>query len=640
MVPILDINAAQIYGLSANIAPPPLSALISLAMICGVDWLGLVAIKFLRVQSSSGCKWLRWQAPIVGAALLTLLLFPAALSGQLPRSSAQIIAIGLGFAGVIHISSVVNTRNWFVVYQKAVKLCRVRTVANLMEGVLWLIFVGLGLLALGPITEADALDYHVGVALNILNTGAFPFAPEWFHSRLAGSGEILIAIGLSIGAEQFGSILQYAGVVGFFGIYRYGFFVRRSWRRICLLSVVSSPVLIAWVASPKPMLLPIAMTTSALMLTIAVSSRVGQDLETQHRRNAFILICLLVMTATVTKFNFMLSGAVVGFIAFFYMMRSRDALAALVIGVVMATLIMAPILVWKYAYFGGSIVDGLMTPFPGGWPGTKEFEAALRTHRETVFPFPASLLVPSNLGTVTTVLGLGLFIAILALIRRPKDDINILLIFAALVVAFLGGVFGQKSGRFFIEPYLWLILAVLRQNHPTINAFGLATSVGLLAQSVVVLGAIIMGVATLTTGALTSGMRHETMMRHAMSYSEMLWADNVLPADAKLILETRFIALSPRYTIASDWRSYISSENEQSQIYETLTSLKAPEFLLTNTASGGQPQLSWCDAEIYAGPFKANRATRNPYNSGTGYDVWILRIPSGKKTICRNKLRN
>jgi hypothetical protein len=41
-----------------------------------------------------------------------------------------------------------------------------------------ILIVGLGLLALAPVTDADSLDYHVGVALAVLNSGTFPVAPE------------------------------------------------------------------------------------------------------------------------------------------------------------------------------------------------------------------------------------------------------------------------------------------------------------------------------------------------------------------------------------------------------------------------------------------------------------------------------
>ena len=349
MISLLDPNGVQLYGLSANVAPPPLAAMLSIAMILGVDLVGLATLRGLQLGDFDKRPWLRWQAPVIGAALLAAVLYPAALAGWFPRSTARFLAVAIVFAGMAH--------GWRSVAQygasgwaQATNLFRRVSKTGILDTLLWLVVAGLGLLALGPVTEADSLDYHVGVALNILNTGAFPFAPEWFHSRLAGSGEVLIAMGLAIGAEQFGSLLQYSGVLGIVGVFRHGFVPTNpasreptdQWRKIITLAAVSSPVFLAWVTSPKPMLLPVAMTTVALMVVVSMIAGKKVESTPSQRRNAFVLTCLLVMVASVTKMNFLLSGAVVGFAAIGYMVRHRQTVLALTIGIIGSLLIMAP----------------------------------------------------------------------------------------------------------------------------------------------------------------------------------------------------------------------------------------------------------------------------------------------------------
>jgi hypothetical protein len=625
VIPFLEIDAEPVYGLSSNVVSPGFSAIISIAMIFGVDFLGLAILNFLKLRKVTDCRWLRWQAIVIGAALLALVLYPMALAGYLSRFNAQIVAITLMCIGVIHIGNILNALHWRAIYMHAINLISTKSIINLMEVIFWFIFIGLGLLALAPVTEADALDYHVGVALHILNTGAFPYSPEWFHSRLAGSGESLIALGLSIGAEQFGSLLQFAGVISFIGIFRHESLITKKWRLICLLSVISTPILVSWVASPKPFLLPIAMTTSALMLTIVMLGSTGSNYKRLCILYIFTLICLLVMTAAVTKLNFMLSGIVVGLTAFIYMVRKGEMIVALIIGIIMAAFIMGPPLIWKHFHYGGSLISALVVPFPGDWPGTLAFEGLLRAHRDSTLSFPISILIPSSLGNITTVLGLGLVIAI-STILKYKHDTSKTLIGAALIVTLMGIAIGQKATRFFMEPYLWLIMAAMLRNQSPTNSFCYLSIAGLLAQSVCIIGAIVIGVATLTTGTLTSELRHATMGRHAMGYLEMRWVDSVLPPDAKLIVKSRFIALSPRYSISSDWQSYISNGDTQRQIYEDLTSIKTPDFILLYTQSGEQLNLNKCDGEIFAGPFHTKVATRNPFNSGAPYDVWIIRL--------------
>lgn len=635
MFHLIGLNASPLYGLSANVAPPPLAAILSIAMILGVDWFGLIALRWLQLGHFDRWPWLRWQALPIGAALLAVVLFPAALLGGLPRVALQPLAIAMALAGLAHgwRSMVENGRSsgWLRPMSSVAGTAKM----NAMDLLFWLSVAGLGLLALGPTAEADALDYHVGVALSILNTGAFPFSPEWFTSRLAGSGEVLIALGLAIGAEQFGSLLQYSGVLGVVGIFRQGLSSddpasNRAiglWRYIIALSVVSTPVFLAWVASPKPMLLPVAMTTAALMVIVSMIAEERDILATAQQRSAFALVCLLVMEAAVSKMNFLLSGAVVGSIALGYMIRNRQTRWALPIGLASGLLILAPPVFWKHFHFGGTLIDALLTPFPGNWPGTDQFEAMLRAYRDTNVVFPLSLLVPAGPGTVTTVLGLGLPLSLGGLWRH-NSGVTSKIVLAACAVAVLGSVLGQRNARFFLEPYLWLLIALLLQQ-PRLEVRAVKwISAAVIAQSVLGLVLIAIGVVTLTSGALSSTLRERIMERHANGYSVMAWADRVLPLGAHLIVEPRSVALAPRYVIGNDWRGYTSPGSEGAKVYLGAVGAQMPDFILGITSVGERPKGYGCDAEVYAGPFRAAVATRNPFNAGAQYDAWILRLNS------------
>ena len=59
------------------------------------------------------------------------------------------------------------------------------------------------IISLGPITNADSLDYHIGVPLDILKNSKLVFHPEWFASNTAGVGDFLNGFGLFICEEQF-----------------------------------------------------------------------------------------------------------------------------------------------------------------------------------------------------------------------------------------------------------------------------------------------------------------------------------------------------------------------------------------------------------------------------------------------------
>ena len=76
------------------------------------------------------------------------------------------------------------------------------------------------LLSLSPNTHGDSLGYHFVVAKKILSSDGYFSTLTHFHSLLAGSGEIMIAIGLYFGSEQFGNLVQFSGLISIFGIFK------------------------------------------------------------------------------------------------------------------------------------------------------------------------------------------------------------------------------------------------------------------------------------------------------------------------------------------------------------------------------------------------------------------------------------
>nr|WP_268766528.1 DUF1420 family protein [Leptospira alstonii] len=92
------------FGLDANIAYPPLSVVYSILLIFGCDFLGFYALKLFE-DSLGQIKntWIRWQAPLVGILLLSILLYPLALSGFTSRTFMKSVAIVFVVFGFIDI---------------------------------------------------------------------------------------------------------------------------------------------------------------------------------------------------------------------------------------------------------------------------------------------------------------------------------------------------------------------------------------------------------------------------------------------------------------------------------------------------------------------------------------------------------
>ena len=91
------------FGLNANVLTPPFSALVSMLMIAGIDWLGLRLAHIFNLLEPTAPAWHRWQAPILGAMLLSVLLYPLALAGVTPRWFFQTTGIFISAFGTAHL---------------------------------------------------------------------------------------------------------------------------------------------------------------------------------------------------------------------------------------------------------------------------------------------------------------------------------------------------------------------------------------------------------------------------------------------------------------------------------------------------------------------------------------------------------
>ena len=586
------------FGLDSFISWPMYGAFLSLNMIAGLDAIGLFFLKFMRLGlEKEKANWLRCQSPILGAAILLFFVFPATLAGILSRDLAMAIGYALAVCGLLHASTL------FQGYSTYLNLKRLLKNINTLDFTLIVFIICFVLIALAPITDADSLDYHVGVAIDILNLGTFPFRPEWFHGRLAGSGEVLIAIGLSVGAEQFSALLQVVGILSVASLFLLIPGAKRTTGKWLTLVFVSSPVLLALAASAKPMLLPISMTTTALILVQFCLYNVTRKRSVDEVRHAFILVCLLTMVATTMKLNFLLSGGIVTITAMFLLFRSRFGFTAIVICSLMACLIMLPIMLWRSQYFGGSILMVLLQPFPGNWPGVDAFRDYLLNYRDTALFFPLTLIIPATFATVTTVLGIIVTFLISSLHWHKFHSRAIVV---ATILLLIGGfLLGQLTSRFFLEPCCWVLAAYhLKNIEKPVSKFLESSTLKLLIsiQAYAVLAMLIFGVYKLSPGTLSLSWRKEVMQNSAQGYDLMSWVDKVLPPKVTLISGHRSVALSPREVIATDWINHVTEGGLADNFYWSIIAPKRPEFMLVTSRPGVSPKKFSCTNEIFAGP--------------------------------------
>jgi len=619
------------YGLDDFILDPPLSQFISLLLLASIDAIGLYFIKIIGVNLN-GNRWLRWQLPVIGVAGLSVILYPMALAGYAGVDFFRFIALGLLIVGLLHVLILLKGIDW-----------QYRINYSQYKNIFILLLIGYATLALFPITNADSLDYHVGVALYILNSGGMPVLPEWFHSRLAGSGEVLNALGFAIGAEQFGALLQYSGLLAIAGILVY---LPQSmskkardhdWSFFVSIAALSSPVLIFLVSSVKPQLLPIAMTTSAFALLIFTFFS-ENNVAREDKIKLYFLICLLTMVASQMKFSYLLGGGVVGLSALWMMRSENQFFIAAIIGVLSFVVIMLPGVVWKSYNFDAGYFDSLFAPLPGDYLGVKHFEEALRSYRDSPMLFPFSLVFPNRVGNITTVIGIGVLMLFLFM---PRENRLLLIAFIlSLIVFVFAAILGPPTSRSYLEPFFWMMIVISFRPHVMFyNKYGVWLKTAVFLQASLVGAIFIYSIVIFGSGLWSVAARSDVMLNHANGYEVMQWVDSVLPKDAVLLSSHRAKGLAPRKVVSLDWLGHVNQNLSSDGLKFYLDIVKDRE--VTHVLIQGEDYKNSIIYRIFEncmvsieGPGFAHTATRNPFNQGAQYKIWMLQVDLNN-TLCQ-----
>jgi hypothetical protein len=626
------------FSIDQLLATPPLSAIFSILLIAGCDLIGVLMLRSLLFEYKGWGGWMRWQTVILGSMLLAIILYPLALANLTSRFFMQVVAILCIILGIFQLYLSVNyIKNLELKLNNCVGIFRAK---SLPKKLLLIILLGMGLIALGPETSADGLNYHLGIAIAILNNGGMPVVPEWFMGRLAGNGEVLNAIGLSIGAEQFGSLLQFSSLLGVVGLILFArningkldTYPNNPASDLIALAAVSAPALLFLVSSSKPQIWPISMTTLAFALVVHPSRH---HLSRSNALIGYTLTCLLVMTASQAKFNFLLGGGVVGVLALIAIVRRGYFWESLCILLVTGILIIAPPVIWKSVEFKASLLDALINPWPGGLPGTNIMDFAIRYRMDidSKFPFPLSMFIPTSLGTFSAMLGVG---GLVLLALRPYKNVWLWYgIFAASFVVMVNILLAPKIGRMYFEPYFWLLfILALKSNEDMLN-YCKWIRWPIFSQAFLVIGAAWFGALLLFPGALLPLWRSQVMVHSANGYEIMQWADSVLPENAVVLLNgSSSMALSPRDSVSSEWMGYVDSYKPESSLYlDRLKFKKVSHILIIGTLNYKQ-SLSGCFGKVLAGPGIGHWATRNPFNKGSTYEAWVLEFDAARLPEC------
>ena len=146
---------------------PVISPIISLIIFFGLCNLGQLIIEFLKIEKIiSSVTSLKFQYPMIGIIFVTFFIFPFAQLSLFSKYLIYFFSYSLILLGIYFIY---NNFNKF----------QISSFKTSKEFILIIIITCYLLISLGLITDADSLDYHMGVPLYILNYEQYPNEKFW-----------------------------------------------------------------------------------------------------------------------------------------------------------------------------------------------------------------------------------------------------------------------------------------------------------------------------------------------------------------------------------------------------------------------------------------------------------------------------
>ena len=601
---------------------PILSLINGLILMAGFFYLGEFLQKKLKIEKIvNEVSEKPFQNILISVIFSLIILYPICLYAQNSQIILKAFSFSLYFFGILKI--ILNIKPILKIF-----FFNTKVIFDVNYLLFIVIFLGLALLSFAPVTNADSLDYHLFTAKHLLEYGSFPTYLTNFHSTyVSGPGEIMIALGLAIGSEQFGSILQCAGLISILGILK-----KYKAPYIFYIILFSSPVIIFFVSSLKPQLFTICSSVFAFSL-IFLSKFNKKSFLNNYETKKIILILTILFSSITIKFSFILSSFLLTAVLIIKNFNLKKIISILQIIIIVYFLIVFPSILWKYINFGGNFFELFYSPFSTERYGLIYFKNYLTGLSESNIHW---FVFPTSLGNFTHSLGLGtLMIYYLFWVNNNLEKYCLLIIILIFILASYH--FGQFTTRFFLEPYMWVTIFLLKFYKSIkiqkIYEFFLRI------QAIIFSGILLYGIVTLTSGVINSNLRDKVLEQNAMGYSFFKWVNfNLKNENNPIISFNRQISLSKNFPISRDHLFFVNlSKPEAKEYVEEIKKIK-PKYIVYSTANTTHEKYLNCTTKLHKFVEKVDlQAVRNPKNkTNKKFDIYIYEINTDLMPECIN----
>jgi hypothetical protein len=613
------------YGIDSFVLSAPWSLIVSILMFSGTTLLGKFTLKYTKINliiKDISNPYFQW--PIFGFLLLLLIIYPLILFKLLSVDTIRIIGLLL----------ILLNFYYLIFYKKFSNInYKLDNYSFIDLSLVLLLIFGYFLISLGPITSADSLDYHSATAIHIVNFAEYPTKFYWFHSRISGSGETLIALGLSIGAEQYGSLVQFSGLLSIIGLIvshcKKNDYNKQSILFFVLLFLII-PVLIFLNSTNKPQLMPVALTSICFVLIFFRFDNFNQ----RTKLYSYLLIVILLVEAFLLKYSFVLSGLLIGFYSVFKIINKKNYLIILFFTLLIISVVFVPLSIWKYINFGRDIFYSLFLALPEHLYGYDSFMMSISSCGYNCYP--TWFFVPRSLNEATNFFGVLFCFLIFLRIRNIK---NLIVLFTIIIYIFVGLNYGQSNPRFFFEPAIWflfLLIASSRFYNTKIFKYLLKYVVRLQALFIIII--IYFAIFTLLPGSLYNSSRVEILNKNANGYSLLNWASKTLQKDDVILSTHRSVAIPTIKVVPGFFINYLDIKDKRAKVYLDEIKSEKPNYIIFTQKKNikkYKDMFNNCLGEMVFFKEKINNfAARNPFISGYVNDGYIYEFNYEKLPGC------
>lgn len=596
---------------------PFLSLFFSLILFLGLYAIGEAIFSNKKIQLIFlNISELKYQNILIAVNFLMFVLFPIVLFFPYSRILLNFFSIFIFIFGVCKICLIAKEK-------PHIKIPKLNPEIILF----FLLIVGFFLITFSPVNHADSLDYHMSGALHIFKTGKLPATLDNFHNLLIGSGEVFYSLGFFFGAEQFGTLVQFSGLLSLIGIIKK---FRNKNNIFFILLILSSPILIFLASSPKPQLFQICSNAIIFVLLFINFNSIKEN-----KINFFLVIIvnIFLINSINAKFSFILSAFILYVLLCIFSYKKKFFLQTILLSFVLLFFFYLNFSYWKSMTWGGNLLNYIVNPFPAHLQGVEFFKNYLINYkRESFFVY---LFLPKSLGEFTDALGIGFIICIYFFFKKKNSFIIFVPFFLFFIL--INYFFGQPSGRFFLEPYIWSILLAA-----SIKRVDIPSKFKILfyPQFLLAILALWYGVFFMSYGFINNNLRNKVMSNTADGYSLFSWSNSFVKKEDTVISMHRSVALGKANTLSTTFLYYVHSQVGDLYSYQLKKRInesnpKGSIYLLTLHSKSNLGIFSNCIDFLYKEKKNVGmQVGRNPFNKTAFYNGYLFKLKNIEKTGC------